>query len=186
MQLFVEAKRHQPSIIYIPSLLGWCAAVPETSRSTVRAMLDTLLPTDPILLLVVVDGPFSSLPPDVKAWFGPTKDTRIETPMPAPEQRAAFFESLVKDVRRPPNMFADGVKRRKRVLEVLPIAPPLEPKKPSAAEMAVLEENDQRVVTLLKYRLGPILTELKRKFKRFTKRATVCFYFVFIFGGAMS
>ena len=179
MQLFVEAKRHQPSIIYIPSLLGWCAAVPETSRSTVRAMLDTLLPTDPILLLVVVDGPFSSLPPDVKAWFGPTKDTRIETPMPAPEQRAAFFESLVKDVRRPPNMFADGVKRRKRVLEVLPIAPPLEPKKPSAAEMAVLEENDQRVVTLLKYRLGPILTELKRKFKRFTKRATVCFYFCF-------
>jgi hypothetical protein len=65
------------------------------------------------------------------------------------------------------------------VLEVLPVAPPLEPKMPSAAEMAVLEENDQRIVTLLKYRLGPILTELKRKFKRFTKRATV---FVFFFG----
>lgn len=71
-------------------------------------------------------------------------------------------------------MFVDGVRRRRRVLEVLPVAPPLEPKKPSAAELAVLEENDQRVVTLLKYRLGPILTELKRKFKRFTKRATAC------------
>lgn len=75
-------------------------------------------------------------------------------------------------------MFVDGVKRRRRVLEVLPVAPPLEPKKPSQAELAVLAENDQRVVTLLKYRLGPILTELKRKFKRFTKRATVC---VFVF-----
>jgi hypothetical protein len=141
-------------------------------------MLDTLLPTDPILLLVVVDGPYSLLPPDVKSWFGPTKDNRIEIPAPSVEQRVAFFEALVKDVKRLPNMFADGVKRRKRVLEVLPVAPPLEPKKPSAAELAVLEENDQRIVTLLKYRLGPILTELKRKFKRFTKRATVCAFFL--------
>jgi hypothetical protein len=44
------------------------------------------------------------------------------------------------------------------VLEVLPIALPLELKKPSAAEMVVLEENDQRIVILLKYSLGPILT----------------------------
>ena len=43
-----------------------------------------------------------------------------------------------------------------------------------AAELALQEENDQRVITLLKYRLGSILTELKRKFKRFKKRATVC------------
>ena len=144
-------------------------------------MLDTLAPTDPILLLVVVDGPFSSLPPDVKSWFGPTKDNRIEPPVPSAEQRTLFFEPLIKDVGRPPNMFADGVKRRKRVLEVLPVAPPLEPKKPSAAELAVLEENDQRIVTLLKYRLGPILTELKRKFKRFTMRATVCVVFLTFF-----
>jgi hypothetical protein len=101
-------------------------------------MLDTLLPTDPILLLIVVDGPYSLLPPDVKSWFGPTKDNRIKIPAPSVEQRAAFFESLVKDVKRPPNMFADSVKRRKRVLEVLPVTPPLEPKKPSAPEMAVI------------------------------------------------
>ena len=175
VQLFVEAKRHQPSVIYIPSLVGWCAAVSETSRSTVRAMLDTLSPSDPILLLAVVDGKFSDLPRDVKAWFGPTKDNRVELTAPSVEQRERFFEGLIKDVRRPPNQFADGMKRRKRILEELPIAPPLEPRQPTAAELAVQQENDQRVITLLKYRLGPILTELKRKFKRFTKNATVCF-----------
>ncbi|GLB33226.1 putative AAA domain (Cdc48 subfamily) containing protein [Lyophyllum shimeji] len=172
VQLFVEAKRHQPSVIYIPSLLGWCAAVSETSRSTVRAMLDTLAPTDPILLLVVVDGNFAELPSDVKAWFGPTKDNRIELIPPTSSQREEFFASLVADIKRPPNQFADGVKRKLRVLEELPLAPPLEPRQPTAAELAVQTENDQRVITLLKYRLGPILTELKRKFKRFTKRAT--------------
>ncbi|KAJ8522586.1 hypothetical protein ONZ45_g853 [Pleurotus djamor] len=172
VQLFVEAKRTQPSIVYIPSLLGWCAATTDTARSTVRAMLDTLAPTDPILLLAVVDGPFSSLPSDVKAWFGPTRDNRIQLTSPTFSQRSAFFSGLIHDIKRPPNLFPDGIKRRKRVLEELPIAPPLEPRKPTAAELAVQAESDQKQITFLKHRLGAILAELKRKFKRFAKRAT--------------
>ncbi|KAF9233613.1 hypothetical protein BU15DRAFT_79912 [Melanogaster broomeanus] len=155
VQLFVEAKRHQPSVIYMPSLLGWCAAVSETSRSTMRAMLESLSPTDPILLLAIVDGhslPYPATPSD--------------------DQRDAFFTSIIADLQRPPNQFADSMKRKRRVLEELPIAPPPEPRQPTATELAVQEESDQRVITLLKYRLGPILTELKRKYKRFTKRAT--------------
>ncbi|KDQ53031.1 hypothetical protein JAAARDRAFT_39748 [Jaapia argillacea MUCL 33604] len=171
VQLFVEAKRHHPSVIYIPSLSGWCAAVPEASRSTVRSMLDSLAPTDPVLLLAVVDGPFSSLPRDVRTWFGVTRENRVELTRPTSVQREAFFEGLLKDIRRPPNQFPDGIKRKKRVLEILPIAPPIQPRQPTQAELALQEENDQRVIALLKYRLGPILNELKRKFKRFTKRA---------------
>jgi len=137
-------------------------------------MLDTLSPTDPILLLAIVDGPFSQLPADVRSWFGPKQDNRVKLCSPSVQQREAFFEGLLKDVRRPPNEFADGVKRKKRVLEVLPIAPPLKPREPTAAELALQEENDHRVIVLLQHRLGPVLSELKRKFKRFTKRATVC------------
>ncbi|KAH7875834.1 uncharacterized protein C8R40DRAFT_1017998, partial [Lentinula edodes] len=175
VQLFVEAKRHSPSVIYIPSLVGWCAAISETARATVRAMLDTLAPTDSILLLAIVDGKFSSLPRDVRAWFGPTaiKDNSVEILSPSPNQRSTFFEPLIDDIKRPPNKFADGMgaKRKKRVLETLPIAPPLEPRKPTEKELAVQEENDQKTITILRYRLGPIISELKRKFKRFTKRA---------------
>ncbi|OJT10605.1 hypothetical protein TRAPUB_12904 [Trametes pubescens] len=171
VQLFVEAKRHQPAVLYIPSLVGWCAAVTESARTTVRAMLDSLAPTDPVLLLAVADGPFSQLPKDVRQWFGPTRENRVGLAAAPASQREAFFERLLSDVRRPPNHFPDGIKRKKRVLEELPVAPPLEPRQPSAAELAVQEESDQRVITLLKYRLGPILSELKRKFKRFTKRA---------------
>lgn len=181
VQLFVEAKRHQPSVIYIPSLAGWCATVSETSRSTVRAMLDTLSPSDPVLLLAVVDGPFKVLPRDVRAWFGPTKDNRVEIAEPSAEQRDEFFAPVLADARRPPNQFPDGIKRRRRVLEELPVAPPVQPRQLTEAELAVQEENDQRVITLLKWRLGPILTELKRKFKRFTKRAAVRSYYVSVF-----
>ena len=145
----------------------------ETSRSTVKAMLDSLAPTDPILLLAVVDGPFSSLPRDIKAWFGSIRENRVQLIRPSTEQREKFFEQLLHDVTRPPNHFPDGIKRRKRVLEELPIAPPIEPRPPTAEELAAQEASDVRTLTMLKYRLGPILTELKRKFKRFTKRATV-------------
>ena len=127
VQLFVEAKRHQPSIIYIPSLVGWCAAVSEVSRATVRAMLDTPSPTDPVLLLAVVDDKFTSLPKDVRSWFSSTRENRVALSKPSPAQRETFFQGLLDDVKRPPNQFPDGVKRKKRVLEELPIAPPLEP-----------------------------------------------------------
>lgn len=140
-------------------------------------MLDTLAPTDPILLLAVVDGRFSNLPKDVRAWFGPTKDNRVALTMPSEVEREAFFEGLMGDIQRPPNRFADGMERKKRVLEELPVAPPLEPRKPTPAELALQEESDLKILTLLKYRLGPILTELRRKFKRFTKRASVRFNF---------
>lgn len=173
VQLFVEAKRHQPSVVFIPSLAAWRAAVSETARTTMRAMLDTLSPTDPVLLLAIVDGSFSLLPKDVRAWFGATRENRVALSSPSATQREAFYAGLLDDVRRPPNQFPDGIKRKKRILEELPIAPPLEPRQPTAAELAVQEENDQRVITLLKYRLTPILTELKRKHKRFTKHAAV-------------
>ncbi|KAJ6615527.1 hypothetical protein B0H10DRAFT_1801270 [Mycena sp. CBHHK59/15] len=172
VQLFVEAKRHAPAVVYIPALSGWCAAVSETARVTVRAMLDTLAPADPVLLLAVVDGRFADLPRDVRAWFGIGTGARVELGAPEAAARAAFFAGLLRDLRRQPNEFADGMPRRKRVLEVLEVAPPLEPRKPSSAELALQEENDQRVIALLKYRLEPILSQLKRKFKRFTKRAT--------------
>lgn len=77
VQLFVEAKRHKPSILFIPSLLTWCQTVNDTVRSTIKGLLEGLDPSDPILLLAVVDGPLSELPPDVRSWFGFGKGNRI-------------------------------------------------------------------------------------------------------------
>ena len=113
----------------------------------------------PVLLLAVVDGLFTQLPHDVHAWFGLTRENRVQFSSPNVEKRRAFFEELLKDVRRPPNQFPDGIKRRKHILEVLPIAPPLEPRQPTAAELALQEENDRRTITLLKYQLGSILAD---------------------------
>lgn len=84
VQLFVEAKRHKPSILFIPSLITWCSTVTETVKSTIKGLLEGLDPSDPILLLAVVDGPLSELPGDVRSWFGFVKANRVVMTQPGP------------------------------------------------------------------------------------------------------
>lgn len=141
-----------------------------------QTMLNSLAPTDPVLLLAVSDTPFSSLPRDVRSWFGLISENRVCLTKPSLEERSAFYVDLINSVRKPPNEFPDAIKRRKRVLENLPIAPPLAPKPPTAAELAIQEQKDEQIIATLKYRLGPILMELKRKFKLFSKPIIVSIF----------
>lgn len=169
VQLFVEAKRHAPSIIYIPSLAAWCSALPETARTLVADSLESLDPTEPILLLAVHNGTFKALPRDVRKWFGKLDINRIALSAPDQEKRAAFFQSIVAYVQKPPNHFPDAVKRRRRILEVLPIAPPLPPRELTAAEKAEQQRQDNLLLNRLKNHLNNIYQVLVRKEKSFTK-----------------
>lgn len=68
IQLFVEARRHQPSIIYLPSLAVWSHTISDSARSTFAALLDSVPPSDPILVLGVAED--EDVKDDVWAWFG--------------------------------------------------------------------------------------------------------------------
>ncbi|KAJ3753388.1 P-loop containing nucleoside triphosphate hydrolase protein, partial [Lentinula raphanica] len=180
ISLLIEAKRHSPSIIYIPSLLSLTQALSETARATMRAMLEGMAPTDKVLLLAVLEGEWEEVPED---------------DIQRPPNKFAFSVDLVEgndDDGQPsssssnpnnsnpanPNPYA--YKRPKRTLPVLPLAPPPPPPPPQpnpstatasqGSKQAMQEENDLRTLAVLKYRLGPIVGEMKRRFKRFTKR----------------
>ena len=83
VQLFVEAKRHQPSVIFIPSLIQWASAISDTARSTLRALLDGVPASDPILILALVDGELRDLPRDIRQWFGLGKENRLSLDTPS-------------------------------------------------------------------------------------------------------
>lgn len=59
--------------------------------------------------------------------------------------------------------------RKKRILEELPIAAPLPPREPSAAELEAQAQNDARIREYLKFRLGPVIAELRKRNKKFCK-----------------
>lgn len=83
VQLFIEAKRHQPSVIFIPSLIQWASAISDTARSTLRALLDGVPASDPILILALVDGELRDLPRDIRQWFGLGKENRLSLDTPS-------------------------------------------------------------------------------------------------------
>jgi hypothetical protein len=169
VQLFIEAKRHVPSIIYIPSLTALCASLPETCRALVADSLAALEPHEPILLLAIMTGSLKSLPRDVRAWFGKNNGAKIAFSAPSEAQRRAFFQELLDYVNKPPSQFPDAVKRRRRILEKLPVAPPLPPRELSAAEIAAQEKHDNTLFYKLKAHLSSIFAQCRKADNKFCK-----------------
>ncbi len=82
VQMFVEAKRHQPSVLYIPSILDWAAIMPDTAKITFSALLDSLTPTEPVLVLALLEGKVEDIPPQIRQWFGVASENLYQLPWP--------------------------------------------------------------------------------------------------------
>lgn len=80
-RMFVEAKRHQPSVLYIPSILEWSRVLPESAKATFAALIESLTPSEPVLLLALHDGTVEDLVKEddrIRSWFGYTGDHYVE------------------------------------------------------------------------------------------------------------
>ncbi|KAF8939289.1 hypothetical protein BGZ58_010186 [Dissophora ornata] len=168
VQYFIEVKRHAPSVIYIPHIDVWWSVVSEAVKATFSNLLEDLNPEDGILFLATSEVPLSNLPITIKRWFLSSAKGRVELSSPGPKDRELFFESLLKDLLRPPTDF----KVRQSVpaqLEPLKKAPPPQPRVPTAEEKKLLLEHDQYVLRELRISLRTIVDELykERKFKPF-------------------
>ncbi|WFC96241.1 TAT-binding protein-like protein 7, AAA ATPase [Malassezia brasiliensis] len=169
VQHFHEARRLKPSVVLVPEIDRWATLLPDTTRAAFGALLDTLAPNDPVLLVGVSSVPFFELAPEVRGWFGIVPATRVAVSAPAADAREAFVADIVRQAARPPSEFADALPKRRRTLPALPKAPPKPPRQPTQAELNQQLENDARVLEHLKFRLGPVLAELRKKFKKFTR-----------------
>jgi SpoVK/Ycf46/Vps4 family AAA+-type ATPase len=66
-QVFNEARRNVPSVIYIPNIDNWWDLVSETVKAILDAQLSHLDPNIPILLLATADTTYDNLPAEVNA-----------------------------------------------------------------------------------------------------------------------
>ena len=66
-QIFQEARRNLPSIIYVPAIAQWWNLVPETLHAVFLSHLCKLDPSAPILLIATADIPYHNLPQEV-SW----------------------------------------------------------------------------------------------------------------------
>lgn len=78
VQMFVEAKRHQPSVLYIPGLSQWASVLSSSAKATFTTLLDSLTPSEPVIIIAFMDEPLNMLDEDVKNWFGRMGKNLIE------------------------------------------------------------------------------------------------------------
>ena len=84
VQLFTEVRRHKPAVIYIPNVDIWYKTVGETTIATFLSLLRTLPPTDPILVLGVLENDEQDVDPGmIKRLFGYSKRNQFTISKPS-------------------------------------------------------------------------------------------------------
>ena len=84
VQLFSEVRKHKPSVIYIPNVDSWYDTVGSTVVSTFTGLLRALPPTDPVLLLGVVESEPRHLNRNMlRDLFGFSKKNQFELARPS-------------------------------------------------------------------------------------------------------
>lgn len=170
IQLFAEVKRHRPSVIYIPNIQSWSATVGPAVISTFLGLLRSIPPTDPILLLGVLETADDEVDPMLlKHLFGYSTKNLFDLGSPDHSARHEFFNQLIEYVKTPPVQFPDPENRKKRKLEELEVAPPPPPKAPTPltkAELKVQKRKDRQFLNQLKIRIQPVMDQIKR-YKKF-------------------
>ena len=64
-QLFREARRTSPSIIYMPHISHWWESTNETTRATFLTLLEDLPSSSPVLILATSEFPLHEVPVQV-------------------------------------------------------------------------------------------------------------------------
>ncbi|XP_074841724.1 ATPase family AAA domain-containing protein 2 [Carettochelys insculpta] len=168
-QLIREAKRTAPSILYIPHVHLWWETVGFTLKATFTTLLQNIPSFAPVLLLATSDVPHASLPEEVQELFVDDFGEVFTVELPTNEERRRFFEDLIlNQAAKPP------VSKRKAVLqalEVLPVAPPPEPRQLTAEEIKRLEEQEEDTLRELRIFLRNVTHRLAidKRFRAFTK-----------------
>lgn len=170
VQLFTEVKRHKPSVIFIPNVQTWYETLGQTVISTFFGLLRSLAPTDPILVLGILEHEGDDVDTEImRNLFGFSRKNRFELKAPDNDDRREFFKSLIEYIESSPPDFPDPENRKKRQLETLQVAPPPPPKPPatlSKEEMKAQKKKDHQTLNFLKIRIQPIMDQIKR-YKRF-------------------
>ncbi|XP_036414003.1 ATPase family AAA domain-containing protein 2-like isoform X1 [Colossoma macropomum] len=168
-QLFCEAKRTAPSILYIPHMQRWWDTVSSALRATFLSLLQDIPSFSPILLLATCSFPYQELCSEVQDLFLVEYGEVFNVPLPCEEERRKFFEDLilVQAAKAP-------VSKREAVLqalEVLPVAPPPPPRQLSGQEQQKLEEQEEDTLRELRLFLRDVTNRLAqdKRFKIFTK-----------------
>nr|XP_046274213.1 ATPase family AAA domain-containing protein 2-like isoform X2 [Scatophagus argus] len=166
-QVFCEAKRTSPSVLYIPHIQQWWETAGSSLRASFFSLLDSIPSFSPILLLATCSIPHQHLDPEIQALFREDYGEVYTISVPTRQQRTDFFHDLIlrQAAEAPPS------RNKSLSMEILPLAPLPPPHQQSEQERLRLEEQEEDVLRELRLFLRNVTERLTldRRFKAFTK-----------------
>ncbi|KAF1814902.1 AAA-domain-containing protein [Eremomyces bilateralis CBS 781.70] len=173
VQLFKEARRHKPSVIYVPNVDVWYETMTPSVIKTFTSLLRTLHPNDPVLVLGILEAGHADeraqLNPDMlRDLFGYSLRNQFELERPGLQARREYFDQLMSYVRKRPSEFPDPENRKKRKLEELSVVQaPERPQGPTKEELKAQKKQDRHTLNLLKLHIQPVMDQIRTKYKKF-------------------
>uniref|UniRef100_A0A8D3CMM9 ATPase family AAA domain-containing protein 2 n=1 Tax=Scophthalmus maximus TaxID=52904 RepID=A0A8D3CMM9_SCOMX len=168
-QIFVEAKRTSPSVLYIPHIGQWWETVGPALKATFLSLLSSIPAFSPILLLATCNLQYDQLSIEVQELFRMEYGEVFHIQFPTSRERRNFFEDLIlNQAAKAPNSKKKAVLH---ALEVLPVAPPPPPRQLTEEENQKLEELEEDTLRELRLFLRDVTNRLSqdKRFKAFTK-----------------
>lgn len=135
IQVFNEARKNVPSIVYIPAIDKWWLLVSETLRAIFKSQLSSLDPNIPILFLATSETVYDSLPTEIQRLFSHYRKEVLELTPPTSELRRFFFKPLIID---------SSLKPARKSRE-LPKSPPPLPRAPTPPPSPLNEEQSRKL-----------------------------------------
>ncbi|XP_068591755.1 ATPase family AAA domain-containing protein 2B isoform X2 [Cebidichthys violaceus] len=168
-QIFVEAKRTSPSVLYIPHIGQWWETVGPALRATFLSLLSSVPPFAPILLLATSNLQYDQLSVEVQELFRMEYGEVFQVQVPTSRERRNFFEDLI--LNQAAKAPASKKKAVLNALEVLPVAAPPPPRQLTEEETRRLEEQEEDTLRDLRLFLRDVTNRLSldKRFKAFTK-----------------
>lgn len=173
VQTFIEARRHQPSIIFIPNIDTWFDVMSHSAKATLSGLLRNLRSNEKILLLGIAERLYDELDTEIKMTLGFLGELNSFTlTNPSLEARKKFFVAVENALLMKPYEFLNDLenrpKRRLKQLKVMPQAKPGEGDI-SKKQMKQQEYEDKKLKNILKIKLAGLMDLFKNRYKRFKK-----------------
>uniref|UniRef100_A0AAX7W0U2 ATPase family AAA domain-containing protein 2 n=1 Tax=Astatotilapia calliptera TaxID=8154 RepID=A0AAX7W0U2_ASTCA len=163
-QVFREARRSVPSVVYMPHISEWWDTVSDTVKSTFLTLLQDVPSFSPVLVLATAETHYSKLSDEVRSIFQRTYGEVVALSPPGEEEIRHFFSDLllVQAARPPPRL---------RNAEVLPVAEAPGPRVLSAEEQRRLAEQEENTLRELRLFLRDVTKRLAtdKRFNIFSK-----------------
>ncbi|KAK5853211.1 hypothetical protein PBY51_007018 [Eleginops maclovinus] len=167
-QVFREARRSMPSVVFMPHISEWWETVSDTVKSTFLTLLHDVPSFSPVLILATAETHYSQLSDEVRSIFQRSYGEVVTLCPPAEEDRRSFFSDLLllQAARPPPRLKNQG-----RCEEVLPVAEAPGPRVLSTEEQRRLAEQEENTLRELRLFLRDVTKRLAtdKRFNIFSK-----------------